>query len=210
MNGEDQLCCCHFASCSLHTRIILGFRSLTVSLDGPQLAPISSHEARFEAYDLCFILQRHLLIEVLDGQVPLTHQAIYPLQVPLERTSWLDVQVVEFHLRFDCCLILCVCHTRIILGFLSSEDFVSHSSLRLFVGFDEEFPRAVTPCDIVLSRLPIEEHPHEFVTGGVGGYIFEDDVDGGVAHTLIVLGFLEVLEQKERQDVIHPVLSQYD
>ena len=27
MNGEDQLCCCHFASRSLHTRIILGFLS---------------------------------------------------------------------------------------------------------------------------------------------------------------------------------------
>ena len=118
MNGEDQLCCCHFASRSLHVRIILGFQPLPILLDGPQLAPISSHEPRFEACDLCFVLQGHLLIVVLDGQVPLTHQAIHPLQIPLERATWLDAQAAEFHLRFDCCLILCVCHTRIILGFL--------------------------------------------------------------------------------------------
>ena len=118
MDGEDQLGCCHFAVRSLHTRIILGF--LSSPLDGPQLAPIwTSHEPRFEACDFCFVLQGHLLIVVFDGQVPLTHQAIYPLQVPLERATWLDAQVAEFHLRFDCCLILCVCHTRIILGFLS-------------------------------------------------------------------------------------------
>ena len=93
-----------------------------------------------------------------------------------------------------------VVHTLIILGFLSSEDFVSYSCCRLFVGFDEEFPGVVTPCDIILSRLPVKEHPHKLIPRGVGRYIFENDVDGGVAHTLIILGFLESWEQKERQD----------
>ena len=91
----------------------------------------------------------------------------------------------------------CSLHNSIILGFPSSEDFMSHACCRLFVGFDEEFPGVVTPCDIILSRLPVKEHPHKLIPSGVGRYIFENDVDGGVAHTPIILGFLESWEQKE-------------
>jgi hypothetical protein len=93
---------------------------------------------------------------------------------------------------------LCCCHfalrslhTRIVLGFLSSKDFVSHSCLRLFVGFDEE-PLGVFPLpDPLFCRLLIKEDSNKLIPRGVARYIFENDVDGGVAHTPIVLGFLE-------------------
>jgi hypothetical protein len=90
-----------------------------------------------------------------------------------------------------------VVHTLIILGFLSSEDFVSYSCCWLLVGLDEE-PLGIFPLpDPLLCGLPIEEDSNKLIPRGVAKHFLENDVDGGVAHTPIILGFLESWEQRE-------------
>ena len=91
----------------------------------------------------------------------------------------------------------CSLHTRIILGFLSSEDLVSCSSLGLLVGFDEELLGVFPLPDPLFCGLLIKEDSNKLIPRGVARHIFENDVDGGVAHTPIVLGFLESWVQKE-------------
>ena len=91
----------------------------------------------------------------------------------------------------------CSLHTRIILGFLSSEDFVSHACCRLFVGLDEELLGVFPLPDPLLCGLLIKEDSNKLIPRGVARHFLENDVDGGVAHTPIILGFLESWEQKE-------------
>ena len=90
-----------------------------------------------------------------------------------------------------------VVHTRIILGFLSSEDFVSYSCCWLLVGLDEE-PLGIFPLpDPLLCGLPIKEDSNKLIPRGVARHFLENDVYGGVAHTPIILGFLEHIQTQQ-------------
>ncbi len=120
------------------------------------------------------------------GEEPTLHQLPVHVYAPVFGAT--------FSLLFD---FYSVAHTRIILGFLSSEDFVCYSRFGLLISLYEVIVRMFALSNPVLSRLPVEEHPHKLIPCGVGRYIFENDAYGGVAHTLIILGFLEVFEQRK-------------